>query len=142
MRRLVLTLAAAVATVLPAGAVGLGPLAKEGFTDGPEKGFWLTLVNPYPQVLDFEAQAIGFDDETPATRVTIIPATARLGGGHDTRLLVVARDLQPGETYAFRVCAMRAQPPAGVTINARVCSKLTAHRLRLPAGMADGGGAG
>lgn len=135
-------LALALATLMVAGpalAVGLGPLTKEGLTDTDQKGFYLTLINPYPEPEQFTTAAIGLEDETHADRVSVIPADARLGGGRDMRLLVIARDLRPGETYKFRVCAQRAQPPAGVLINARVCSKLTARRLPAAAGNSDPG---
>jgi hypothetical protein len=45
------------------------------------------------------------------------------------RLLVIANDLAPGEMFKFRVCAERSTLPEGVAINARVCSKLSAHRV-------------
>ena len=132
--------AAALAVALPVSAVGLGPLSKEGLTDGPEKGFYLTLLNPEPEASDYSAQAIGYGDEAPVARVAVLPSLARLGANRSMRLLVIARDLVPGETFRFRVCAERVQPPTGVYVNARVCSKLTAHRVPDPG--AGGGNAG
>lgn len=119
----VLALAAA-----PAFGVGLGPLAKAGITDGPQKGFYLTLINPYPVATRFQAYAIGTEDERPQARVVILPAEATLGGNTNRRLLVVANDLAPGETYEFRVCAERVEAQQG-NVHARVCSHLTARRL-------------
>ena len=127
----------ALAVALPVSAVGLGPLTKEGLTDGPQKGFYLTLFNPYPDAVDYHTQAIDYADEAAVTRVTVLPSTIRLGANRSTQLLVVARDLVPGETFRFRVCAERVQPPIGVYVNARVCSKLTAHRVPDP--RPDGG---
>ena len=46
-----LTLMMALLGTTPAAAVGLGPLAKEGITDSDRKGFYLTVINPYPFVL-------------------------------------------------------------------------------------------
>ena len=113
----------------PAGAVGLGPLHKEGIVDGPKKGFYLTLLNPYDQAVDYIAYAVDAEDETPNARVLILPAETRLGAHQNRRLLVIAKGLSVGETFVFRVCAQRKQPPEGIAINARVCSKLTARRV-------------
>ncbi|MET0241790.1 MAG: hypothetical protein ABW184_18005 [Sphingobium sp.] len=115
----------------PLGAVGLGPLNDEGVIDGPRKGFTLTLYNPYTVPTEFEAYAVGPDneDETRQTRVTILPERAILGAGQSRRLLVIADDLKPGETYRFRLCAERAASPSGEMIHARVCSKLSARRI-------------
>ncbi|HTU09686.1 MAG TPA: hypothetical protein VMG08_02210 [Allosphingosinicella sp.] len=125
-------LAALTLAALPlasASAVGLGPLTKAGLTDGPRKAFYLTLTNPYASATAFRAYAIGMADETPQPRVRILPGDeVRLGGNSNRQLLVVAGGMAPGETYAFRVCAERAQPVEGM-IRARVCSKLTARRL-------------
>ncbi|MCE7796629.1 hypothetical protein LWE61_08660 [Sphingobium sufflavum] len=122
---------AILAMTTPAGAVGLGPLSDEGVIDGPRKAFSLTLYNPYEESMAFRAYAVGIDndDETPQLRVTILPPENRLGSRQSRRLLIIANDLQPGETYRFRLCAERVNPPTGVVINARVCSKLTARRL-------------
>ena len=121
--------AAMLAAGAPLGAVGLGPLVEDGVIDGPRRGFSLTLMNPYRQATDFRVYAVGAEDELPQLRVTIMPASARLGAGMSRRLLVVANDLAPGEYYAFRVCAERAELPEGMRINARVCSKLSARRI-------------
>jgi|GEM_PF-759394 len=114
----------------PLGAVGLGPLNVEGYIDGPRKGFQLTLYNPYPQSIEYVAYAIAEEDDTPQERVAIIPRTINLGARQSRRLIIVASDIPPQELYRFRVCAERASPPAGVVINARVCSKLSVRRLR------------
>jgi hypothetical protein len=115
----------------PAAAVGLGPLTAEGLVDGPKKAFYLTLLNPYPTVTDFVAYATGLtdDDAGDKARVTLFPDQARLGSGRSRRLLVIVGGLSVGETYSFRVCAQRRTPPEGITIHARVCSKLTARRV-------------
>jgi hypothetical protein len=124
-------LAALFAVAVPVGAVGLGPLHDEGVIDGPRKGFNLTLYNPYQEAATFHAYAVGAEDsdETPQLRVAILPADATLGALQMRRILVIAEDLQPGETYRFRLCAERANQVAGVSIHARVCSKLSARRI-------------
>ena len=122
------------AAAMPAVAVGLGPLVKEGSIAGPRKAFYLTIVNPEAGSNVFSASAIGFDSERPESRVTVFPSTIRLGGHQNRQILVIADGLTPGETYRFRVCAERAQEPEGTTIHARVCSKLTARRLPGAAG--------
>ena len=116
---------------VPVGAVGLGPLREEGIIDGPRKGFNLTLFNPYKETTTFRAYAVGAEDsdEAPQLRVTILPDQTTLGSLQSRRLLVIANDLQPGETYRFRLCAERSDQSSGVMINARVCSKLTARRI-------------
>jgi hypothetical protein len=116
------------ASAAQASAVTLGPLQKSGITDGPGKAFYLTMANPYPTVERFVVNAIGTDDESPQPRVTIFPADTLLGSGARRQLLVIIRNLSPGERYSFRVCAMR-QPKPQETIHARVCSTLTARRL-------------
>jgi hypothetical protein len=120
-------------------AVGLGPLTKQGVTDGPRKAFFLTLINPYPAAETFRAYAVGMDDEIGQPRVRIVPETSRIGGRSNRRIIVIAKDIAPGETFAFRVCAERAQQNEGM-IHARVCSKLSARRLPPVVERAGGGG--
>jgi hypothetical protein len=111
-----------------ASAVGLGPLAKQGITDGPGKAFYLTLINPYPKTERFTIDSHNVGNESPADRITIFPADTVVAANGQRQLLVIARDLAPGETRIFRVCAQRP-PRAQETVHARVCSTLTARRL-------------
>lgn len=120
---------ALLAVAAPATAVGLGPLERTGVTDGDRKGFRLILTNPYPTAERFELTSIGWDDETAVDRVAIFPDRLVLGANKSRQVLVIVRDLAPGETYRFRVCGARAEMPEGVMVHARVCSKLTARRL-------------
>ena len=112
-----------------ATAVGLGPLKHEGVTMSDRKGFYLTLTNPYPTRERFRLYSVGFDDETPVTRVRIPLAVADLGPKSQRRMLVIDTALAPGETHQFRVCAERVEPQGKALIHARVCSKLSARRL-------------
>lgn len=112
----------------PAAAVGLGPLVAEGQTLSDRKGFYLTLINPYPSRAQFRLYGVGYDDEQPQARVVILGDKAALPAASQRRVLIIAEDLQPGETYRFRVCAERADASEG-TLHARVCSKLTARRV-------------
>lgn len=116
----------------PAIAVGLGPLRKEGVTDGPNKAFYLTLFNPYKARANFTVYAVGADDElTPArVRVPMGPLPLRAQGAR--KFTIVAGGLAPGETYTFRVCAEKVIPEEE-PIHARVCSRITARRLALGA---------
>ena len=127
MKRTFLLLAGLAAA--PAFAVGLGPLKIDGMIDGPREGFALDLLNPYPVATDFVVKAIGAEDEEAQARVTVLPAETELGPERRRRVLVVVDELAVGETYHFRVCAQRREPPEGIAINARVCSKLSAHRV-------------
>lgn len=129
LSRRVVAAALAAATAGPVFAVGLSPLAREGASDGPEKGFFLTVINPYAEPRNFRAYAVGWDDETTdtVTAVDIKPAQFRIAAGKQRRILVVAHDLTPGEMRQFRVCAELAQQEG--PINARVCSKLAARRV-------------
>ena len=113
----------------PAQTVGLGPLTIVGTIDGPREGFMLDLINPEASIEIFVLYAIGLTDETPQQRVSILPAQAQLGPKRDRKVLVIADDLAVGETYKFRVCAERQAPIEGMAIHARVCSKLSAHRV-------------
>jgi len=128
MKRLAPLLAALALAATPALAVGLGPLSKSGITDSDRKGFFLTLINPYPSATPYRAYAVGEEDESPQPRVRIVPAEVTLGGRATRRILVIAQELRPGEEYAFRVCAERSDIEEGM-INARVCSRLRARRL-------------
>ena len=121
-------LVAVAALAVPASAVGLGPLRKEGVTDGPAKAFYLTLINPYAGRESFRIYAIGVDDENPAGRVRLPAAQLQVAGERTRRFVVIANDLAPGESYTFRICAERAEHSEG-SIHARVCSWLTARRL-------------
>jgi P pilus assembly chaperone PapD len=119
-----------VALAVPAAGVGLGPLSREGVTDGPAKGFYLTVSNPYAEPRNFRAYPMAEDDAAEATAtlpVDIRPARFRLAAGGQRRILVIAQGLVPGETRRFRVCAELAQQEG--MIHARVCSKLAARRL-------------
>lgn len=124
--RLVGCVLAAVAA--PAFAVGLGPLAKVGVTDGPAKAFYLDIRNPYDHSETFHSAAVEWKTEDPATRVTVFPSVITLSPHGTRKLLVIADRLEPGESYTFRVCAFRP-PKENETVYARVCSRLTARRL-------------
>lgn len=126
---------AAFAVAGPAFAVGLAPLAKEGLAIGPSKAFYLTVINPYAEARAFR---IYVDDRSTAAsampavpgeateNVAILPATVTIKPAGQRKILVVMRDLAPGETRNVRVCAELAQQEG--MINARVCSKLSASR--------------
>lgn len=127
--RSICALLAATMGLAPAGAVGLGPLAREGATTTARKGFYLTLINPYRTAERFRFYSVGWDDEAPVDRVHIPIRTVLLGAKSQRKLLVVDTGLAPGETHRFRVCAERVEPAGKAMIHARVCSKLTARRV-------------
>jgi P pilus assembly chaperone PapD len=112
-----------------AGAVGLGPLSATGLTRTDRKGFYLTLINPYPSRERFRVYSVELNGEGPVARVLIPISTPLLGPKSQRRVLVVATGLAPGEEHKFRVCAERVAPAGEELIHARVCSKLTARRL-------------
>lgn len=111
-----------------AGAVGLGPLSNSGVTNSDRKGFYLTLINPYPTQARFRLYSVEWDSESPVARVRIPIHQPVLGPKSQRRLLVIDTGLVPGEEHRFRICAERAQAGEGI-IHARVCSKLIARRL-------------
>ena len=114
----------------PVAAVGLGPLSLDGVTASERKGFFLTLINPYPTAQRFRLQPTGFADESVPNGIILPVAEAIVAPGGQRRLLVIAADLRPGERRAFRVCAARVEPPSSKElIHARVCAKLVARRL-------------
>lgn len=112
-----------------AGAVGLGPLTHSGVTDTDRKGFYLTLINPYPAQERFRLYSVELDSERPVARVRIPISKPLVGPKAQRRILVITTGLVPGEEHKFRVCAERVQPPGEELIHARVCSKLTARRV-------------
>ena len=114
-------------TSTAAMAVGLGPLEKSGVTATEAKGFYLTLTNPYKQPFRFRTLV---DEETPALegRVRIFPEVALMAPESNRKVLVVVRDLVPGEQVDVRVCAERIENKE-VVVHARVCSKLSARRV-------------
>lgn len=120
-------LAGAAASV--ASAVGLGPLVNSGVTNSERKGFYLTLINPYPTPEKFRLYGIEWDSERPVARVRIPVSEPLLGAKSKRRILVVDTGLQPGEEHRFRVCAERAKAAEEGVIHARVCSKLVARRV-------------
>lgn len=124
-----LALSLALTIAAPGAAIGLGPLVMNGVIDGPREGFQLDVYNPYSTATDFVAYAIGVDDEQKQTRVTVYPEEWALGSERGRKLLIIADNLAVGETYRFRVCAQRKTPPEGIEVNARVCSKISAHRV-------------
>jgi hypothetical protein len=127
-----LCLAAAMLIAGPAAAQGFGPLKKSGITDADKKGFYFTLLNPYPGREEFLVYAVGAETEHPADRVVSPKAPIALAPRAERKVLIVAKDLQPGETYHFRVCAERVVP-LQENVHARVCSRVIARRI-LPRG--------
>lgn len=119
----------AMAFSVSAGAVGLGPLVHSGLTNTDRKGFYLTLINPYPGEQRFRLYTVGWDDELPESRVVIPAGDPLIAGRSKRRVLIIATGLTPGEERNFRVCAERARSSEGEFINARVCSRVTARRL-------------
>ena len=113
----------------PAKSVGLGPLTASGLTDSERKGFYLTLINPYPEPVRFRVYGIEWDSDAPVGRVVIPLNRPVLGSNSRRRLLVIDTDLARGEEHRFRVCAERADPAEEGFVHARVCSKLIARRL-------------
>lgn len=125
-------LALAIALVPVGGAaqaVGLGPLAKEGVTASSRKGFYLTLINPYPVAATFRLYGLGWADDTPQPGVVIPVDTPSLGARSQRRMLVIATGLGSAQVHRFRVCAERVDPKGKAMIHARVCSKLVARRV-------------
>lgn len=117
---------AAVASVIavPALAVGLAPLSKEGLTGGPAKAFYLTIINPYQQPREFRL----YVEAAPGTpQATILPERVNIKAEGQRRVTVILRDLAPGETRETRVCAELAKQEG--MIHARVCSNLVARRV-------------
>ena len=112
-----------------ASAVGLGPLAHSGVTRTERKGFYLTLINPYPTQERFRLYSVEWDSEAAVDRVVIPVNSPTLGPMAQRRLLVVDTRLTPGEVHRFRVCAERIGAPQEDIIHARVCSRLTARRV-------------
>jgi len=112
-----------------ASAVGLGPLTNSGVTATSRKGFYLTLINPYPAQERFRLYGIEWDSEKPVARVRIPISRPLLGPKSQRRILVMTTGLVPGEEHRFRVCAERIEPPGEELVHARVCSKVTARRV-------------
>ena len=129
LRNLVVAALAAALGLSPAAAVGLGPLTHQGATATDRKGFFLTLINPYPTAQRFRLYSVGWDNEAAVERVRSPVRLVQLGGKSQRKLLVIDTALAPGETHRFRVCAERVAPAGEAMIHARVCSKLTARRL-------------
>ena len=128
LNRPVLVAAALIGSVVPAHAVGLGPLSKEGITDGHGKAFYLSLINPYKEPRVFRAYAVAFDSDRPVSNVQIVPDRVILASHRTRKLTVIMTGLQPGEQRTIRVCAELEKQEGA--IHARVCSKLSASRLR------------
>lgn len=120
----------AAVTTTSAGAVGLGPLTNVGVTGSERKGFYLTLINPYPAQERFRLYSVGWDNEKPEARVRIPISKPLLGPKAQRRILVITTGLAPGEEHKFRVCAERIEPSGEKFVHARVCSKLIARRVR------------
>lgn len=110
----------------PLAAVGLGPLSRSGMTDGADKGFWLTVMNPEKEPRSFRVYALD-QDWQPIETVELRPKMPRIAAGRQSRVLAIVRGLEPGESRTVRVCAEEEYQEG--QIHARVCSKLTARRL-------------
>lgn len=117
----------------PALAVGLSPLGKDGITAGPHKAFYLTVINPYADAREFRVALDGARlDVPPGTEASpdlaILPALVTVKPGGQRRVVVILRNLAPGESRTTRVCAQLAKQEG--MIHARVCSNLSARRLK------------
>lgn len=110
------------------GGVGLGPLDKSGLTPSSAKAFYVTITNPAIRAASFQLASLNIDDDFRPSRVIVFPERLILAPQKSRRILVIARDLAPGESYSFRVCAEPAGDQQEI-IHARVCSKLHARRL-------------
>lgn len=114
----------------PALAVGLSPIRKEGPAAGPAKAFYLTVINPYPEVREFvvyqDGRPVDGGEERPR-EIAILPARLAIKAKGDRRITVIVRDLAPGETRETRVCAELAKHEG--MVHARVCSTLVARRI-------------
>ena len=128
-RRVASVLAAAMLAASPAQSVGLGPLTASGLTDSDRKGFYLTLINPYPAQVRFRLYGIEWDSDAPVARVRIPLDRPVLGPNSRRRVLVIDTELARGEEHRFRVCAERTDTAEEGLVHARVCSKLIARRL-------------
>jgi hypothetical protein len=128
-RRAASFLAAALLATSPAGSVGLGPLTASGLTDNERKGFYLVLINPYPELVRYRLYGIEWDSDAPVARVLIPLNHPALGPNSRRRVLVIDTELARGEEHRFRVCAERADPAEEGFVHARVCSKLIARRI-------------
>lgn len=115
-----------VALPTPLAAVGMGPLSKMGMTDGAEKAFWLSVMNPADQPRTFTLYALD-EDWQPLEGVDVRPKSPRIAARRQTRVLAIVRGLAPGESRVVRVCAEELFQEG--QIHARVCSKLTARRI-------------
>ncbi|WP_152569471.1 MULTISPECIES: hypothetical protein [Sphingomonas] len=93
------------------------------------KGFYVTLINDDRRPDALRLYAIGYGDEAAQPRVMLPSPILTLPANSQRRVLVIASDLSPGETFRFRVCAERADFGQGALIHARVCSKLVARRI-------------
>ena len=122
----VLIVAASASSV---SAVGLGPLTNMGVTISERKGFYLTLVNPYPVQERFNLYGVEWETDHPIADVRIPISKPFLGPKSQRRILIIVTNLVPGEVRKFRVCAERIEAPGKEVIHARVCSKLIAHRV-------------
>lgn len=130
MQRLAIAAGLLAIVSAPAVAVGLGPLARDSVTDGPAKAFWLTVYNPYKVRREFIAYPAGIaDGDAAPDAVDIRPARIALSAGAQRRILVIVRDIDPGETRRLRICAEPAQQEG--LLHARVCSRLSARRVAL-----------
>lgn len=128
MRHLAGAGALAAFLAIPAMAVGLAPLRKTGWTDGPAKAFWLQVSNPYAKAKQFRVYSTAIGSEAEGLADVDLPnPTIRVPAGRSRRVLVIVRELEPGESRDVRVCAELARKEG--FINARVCSKLTARRI-------------
>ncbi|MDP4573540.1 hypothetical protein Q9K02_00120 [Qipengyuania sp. G39] len=105
----------------------MGPLEKSGITDGPKKGFYLTVLNPYDKPETFRTFPAVLGGEDAPQAVTVRPERFVLAAGRQRRVLVVVDELTPGETREFRVCTEKDKEEG--VIHARVCSKLSARRI-------------
>lgn len=128
MSRMAATAVVAVGLTVPAFGVGMAPLAKQGMTVGPAKAFYLTVINPYAQPRAFRAYVDGA--EAAGEGIAILPAEVTIKPGGQRRIVVILRDLAPGQTREARICAELAKQEG--FIHARVCSKLSATRLARP----------
>lgn len=110
-------------------SVGLGPLTDEGVTRTENKGFYLTVINPYEQAERFRLYGVGWDNEVPDIDVAIPVSEVAVPAKSQRRVLVVSTNMEAGEEHRFRVCAEKAKNDKELVINARVCSKLVARRI-------------
>ena len=113
---------------IPVHAAGLAPMEKEGFTTSDKKAFYLTVINPYSHMIEYELNAYEPDLKTPARGVKVNRKSLRVAGKRKQKIVLIVQIPKNQKEREIALCVHT--PSKSKSILARVCGRYIGKRYR------------